>query len=581
MAGIVSGRKVRKSLTGKRKLKPDFCIVGSGAGGGVCALKLAQAGFSVVVLEEGPDIPKGKGAGGDCHVRPTLVERESKMYRMLYQQAAAQLTKDNSIQVLQGRCLGGGTAVNWSACLPPPDFTLRHWHDEYGLPFTSDNLRPYIQEVVNYLHIHRNLRYNTSACRMIKGCEKLGYAYQNLPNNTRECRECGSCGTGCPYDRKQSGFVTWLPEAAGLSDQVPAAPATIYTDAHVWDLIVQGGKVRRVIGHFLDGTRKRTGKKIHVEPKRGVIMAAGAIGTPALLLRAKHLADIRPEPLQLSDELGKRTHIHPVTICFGIYEGRTHSAYGVPDNMMTDRFADQPNPKRGYLIETGSSFPVMTATLSLDYGDALTALMRNGYRSQTVLYAHHTTGFNRDRTYGRVSVVGTGFRPEFEYELDRDNIKPMRQSLEEMTKIHLAAGAKEVYHVTNPAIRITSESELHKLKKVEFALGKTSMLTVHVMGGCAMGTDANTSVVDTDFRLRGLDNVWVVDGSLFPTALGANPQVTIYSLALWASKAICEQNGRPSGFQLLHQQANWPWDPADPGGQHCLQPLSAGQGVAA
>ena len=80
---------------------------------------------------------------------------------------------------------------------------------------TSANLRPHVQEVVNYLHIHRDVRYNSSACRMIKGCEALGYNYLNLPKNTRKCRECGSCGTGCPYDRKQSGFVTWLQPAFG------------------------------------------------------------------------------------------------------------------------------------------------------------------------------------------------------------------------------------------------------------------------------------------------------------------------------------------------------------------------------
>ena len=134
----------------------------------------------------------------------------------------------------------------------------------------------------------------------------------------------------------------------------------------------------------------------------------------------------------------------------------------------------------------------------------------------------------------------------------------------------LAAGAEEVNHVTNPAIRISSEAELGKLDQVEFKTGKTSMLTVHVMGGCAMGSDANKSVVDTNFRLRGLDNTWVVDGSLFPTGLGANPQVTIYAMALWGAQKICEQNGRGAQFQLNHQQPNWPWDPAPTDDEPCL-----------
>ena len=78
------------------------------------------------------------------------------------------------------------------------------------------------------------------------------------------------------------------------------------------------------------------------------------------------------------------------------------------------------------------------------------------------------------------------------------------------------------------------------------------------MGGCPMGTDDRRAVVNPDFTLRGVSNAWVVDASIFPTGLGANPQVTIYALALWASKVICEKHGKPFAFH--HQQGGvWPW----------------------
>ena len=115
MAGtIVEGRNVNNNLT----LTPDFCIIGSGAGGGVCALKLVEAGFDVLVLEEGPNIPKVDGPA-PAQKRKMLNEREVDMYKLLYQEGATRLTKNGGVKVLQGRCLGGGTAVNWSACLPP------------------------------------------------------------------------------------------------------------------------------------------------------------------------------------------------------------------------------------------------------------------------------------------------------------------------------------------------------------------------------------------------------------------------------------------------------------------------------
>ena len=123
MAGkIVEGRNVADDRT----LTPDFCVIGSGAGGGVCALKLAEAGFDVLVLEEGPNIPEEEGPAPG-QKRKMLNEREVDMYKLLYQEGATRLTKNGGVKILQGRCLGGGTAVNWSACLPPRKETLAEW----------------------------------------------------------------------------------------------------------------------------------------------------------------------------------------------------------------------------------------------------------------------------------------------------------------------------------------------------------------------------------------------------------------------------------------------------------------------
>jgi choline dehydrogenase-like flavoprotein len=536
MAGvIVEGRKVVENRT----LTPEFCIIGSGAGGGVCALKLAEAGFDVLVLEEGGNVPEGKGHGGPSHLRPSFTEREFDMYKTLYQEGAARLTSDGGVKVMQGRCLGGGTTVNWSACLPPRTETIEHWRHTYGLHFTPDNLRPYLLEVVNFLHIHRNDRYNSSARALIRGCTALGYHWGNLPNNTHDCRECGSCGVGCPYDRKQSGIVTWLPAAV-------ARGANIYTDAKVDRLVKDGERPPEVHAAFLDEKTQPTGRTLTVKPKLGVVLAAGAVGTPSILLRS----NINPNKL-----VGKRTHIHPVTICIGRYPERTHPAYGVPDNMMSTQFASGPV---GYLIETGSFFPVLNAAALLDYGPELHRVMREYYPFGAIMYAHHCSGFDPKQDYGTVKLDKYK-DPELEYKLAPDNARAMKHSLVEMTKIHLAAGARSVYHVTNPSIEIKSVAELGKLDQISFEPQRTTIFTVHVMGGCPMGQAKTQSVVDTDFSLRETPKVWVADGSIFPTGLGANPQVTIYALALRAARFICEKHGKP--FTLNHQQpGELPWE---------------------
>jgi choline dehydrogenase-like flavoprotein len=531
---IVEGRNVGEDRT----LTPDFCIIGSGAAGGVCALKLAEAGFEVVVLEEGPNIPREQGHGGPSHRRRMLNEREGDMYKLLYQEGGTRLTKDGNVKVMQGRCLGGGTAVNWSACLPPRLETLDEWHRR-GLPFTRQNLDPYLREVVGYLPIVRNDKYNTSARMFMKGCDHLGIQHANLPNNTHDCRECGSCGVGCPYDRKMSGFVKWLPDAMERG-------AVVYTDTKVTKLVRGGGVVREVQAVFLDAKTRPRKVALRVRPSKGVVLAAGAVGTPGLLLRSG---------IDVDGRVGKFTHIHPVTISIGKYPEPTHPAYGVPDNMWTPRYGDGPT---GYLVETGSFFPVLSASATLQHGNELHRIMRDYYPFGAISYAHHCTGFDDREAYGTVELDRYG-EPELDYKIPKANVRPMQESLEEMAKIHLAAGASSVYVMRNPPLEVKKSTDLGEIGKIDFRdPQRATIFTVHVMGGCQMNKDERRACVNTDFTLKGMNNVWVVDASVFPTGLGANPQVTIYALALWASREICERMGK--SFILHHQEKGvWPW----------------------
>ena len=534
MAGtIVEGR----SVTDNRTLTPDFCIIGSGAGGSVCALKLSEAGFDVLVLEEGPNIPEDKGLPNG-RKRKMLNEREVDMYKLLYQEGGTRLTMDGSVKVMQGRCLGGGTAVNWSACLPPRLETLDEWQKR-GLPFTRQNLEPFLREVVNYLPVVRNTKYNTSARKFILGCGHHDIPAENLPNNTHNCRECGSCGVGCPYDRKMSGFVKWLPDAVKLG-------ATIYTDTKVDRLVGTDDDIREVQAHFIDAKTRPTKRKLTVKPTKGVLLAAGAIGTPAILLRSN---------LDLEKRVGRFTHIHPITMTIGKYPEQTLPAYGVPDNMWTPKFGDGPT---GYLIETGSFFPVLSASATLQHGDELHRIMKDYYSTGAISYAHHTTGFDDKEKYGTVQLDDNG-DPQLDYKVPKANVAPMQESLVMMVRIHLAAGATSVYVMRNPPLEIKPGDNFDEIKKINFRQSqRATIFTVHVMGGCQMNKDDKRRCVNNDFTFRGKKNLWVVDASIFPTALGANPQVTIYSLALFAAKEICEKHQKP--FKLNHQQGGaLPW----------------------
>ena len=223
--------------------------------------------------------------------------------------------------------------------------------------------------------------------------------------------------------------------------------------------------------------------------------------------------------------------------------------------MWTPKFAAGPT---GYLIETGSFFPVLSASATLQHGDELHRIMRDYYPTGAISYAHHTTGFDDKEKYGTVELDDNG-DPQLDYKIPKANVKPMQESLVMMTRIHLAAGATSVYVMRNPPLEVKPGDTFDEIRKINFTEPqRATIFTVHVMGGCQMNKDDKRRCVNNDFTFKGKKNLWVADASIFPTALGANPQVTIYSLALWAAREICEQHQRP--FKFNHQQGgDLPW----------------------
>jgi len=136
--GLASGWKVidASMLAEDRTIEADVAIVGTGAGGGTAAEILANAGLNVVMIEEGP-----LATSSDFQMR------ESEAYPELYQESAARKTKDKAINILQGRCVGGGTTVNWTSIFRTPLSTLEYWAREFGLEgFSAADLAPWFEQ---------------------------------------------------------------------------------------------------------------------------------------------------------------------------------------------------------------------------------------------------------------------------------------------------------------------------------------------------------------------------------------------------------------------------------------------------
>ena len=143
--GLRGGWKVLGGPHGEvpPRITCDVAIVGSGAGAGVTAELLARAGLSVVIVEEGP-----LKSSADFN------QQESVAYPSLYQESAARKTQDKAINILQGRCVGGSTTVNWTSSFRTPVATLDYWRTHFGLDsFGNDALAPFFAQAERRLSI--------------------------------------------------------------------------------------------------------------------------------------------------------------------------------------------------------------------------------------------------------------------------------------------------------------------------------------------------------------------------------------------------------------------------------------------
>jgi choline dehydrogenase-like flavoprotein len=137
----------------------------------------------------------------------------------------------------------------------------------------------------------------------------------------------------------------------------------------------------------------------------------------------------------------------------------------------------------------------------------------------------------RDHGYGRL---------KFSYPLEREDFEAFLFAQKLLARIQLAAGAKQVLSAHEEPVSLGSVDEIDRLDSAPWEKLRLKVFTAHQMGGCNMGADPARSVVTPELRYRGLDNLFVVDGSVLPTALGVNPQETIFGLSHWGAAFVAQ-----------------------------------------
>jgi len=482
--------------------RADVCVIGSGGGGAVAAAELAEAGLSVVVLEQ-----------GHHWTSRDFTQREEEMLPRLFEEAGQRQTVDGGVLVLQGRNVGGSSVHNLCYAFRTPPEILALWRDEHGLPELSEAaLAPSFARVERRLKVKQILEHEVNeANRLVRqGCQALGYSGFVTRHNRENCVLSGYCILGCSYDAKQSMLVTYVPSA-------DAAGARIWSNARAERIELEGGRPRRVWGHAVDGAGRPHGT-VEVET-RAVVLAAGAIASPDLLLRSG-IANS-------SGQVGRNLHLHPSVMAAGVFEQEIHPYRGIPQSYYVDEFIDLArDPHRGVILMPITGFPILTSVNLPGFGREHYQRMRAFSRTVGLLALLH------DRSAGSVSPGASLSKPEIRYALDEDDGRQLAEGVRHCAEVLLAAGAREVlvpWH-RDPLV-LRASDDLAQIDRRGVRLGEITVASTHPQSTCRMGGDPATSVVGAFGECHDVPGLFVADMSVFPTSLGAPPQITTAALA--------------------------------------------------
>ncbi len=491
-------------------LQADVAIVGAGAGGAVAADILSEHGLDVVLIEEGP-----YRTYRDFHMR------EAQAYPDLYRACGGQWDADGAIRVLQGSCVGGSATIDWTTVMPAPDRTLQYWASAFGIRgLGSDDLDPWYKKIDARMPMAKwEIPPNTNNAILENGARKLGWHFAPVKRNVDKCVNLGYCGLGCPVGAKRGALGVAVPRAL-------AAGARLAFNVRVDRLRLRDSNGSRVDGLECSalgaGLRQPNGRRLRVRA-RHYVLAAGAIHSPALLLRSG-----APDPHR---RLGRRTCLQLACASVAVMPDRVAGWAGAPQSVDCDHFLwrDGVTGNVGYRIMAVPLQPVLTATALTGFGKEHAGMMSQ-YPRLHIQVAMLRDGFVPESPGGTVHLDGD--RPALEYPLSNYLQAGIRDAYLSMAECQFAAGAKQVAPIhVNGYFDSTWDRAQTTLGGLDVGRRGALLLSTAASGGCAMGGDVRRSVVDSRGRHHQLENLSLMDASVFPTSLGALPVWTVYALA--------------------------------------------------
>ena len=483
----------------------DVVVVGTGAGGATAGAELAEAGYDVVFVEE-----------GSWHPTSSFSPYASETIPRLFRDASGTVIMGTPpIPYIEGRCVGGSTVLNGGMSYRAPVAVLDGWERSTGAPeLGSAGMEARFQRVEQLVHSGPQLEVSVGDDNRIMalGAKKLGWKHSVNPRNQHACVGSNNCVFGCPTGAKQSTLVSMMPRAMRRG-------ARCLTEVKVTRLLIEQGRCVGVVGQAIDPRTRRASREVVVRA-RAVVVAAGAVQTPALLLGHK-LG--RP-----SGQLGKNFLCHPNAKVLAVYPFEVRAWQGVSQYAQVREFSDD-----GILMAE-NFIPPGALGVHLPYcGSRAWELMRR--YNQMVL----TGVLVEDSRPGRVTRGPFGMAVP-RYDITALDHRRFLRGVKLLARLHFEMGAEEVILPFSTFHTARSIDDLEKIEVSALPPKVLDLFTVHLMGTAAMGTRAEASVTNLSGELWDLPGCYVADASLFPTAIGVNPQVTIMALAMLVAERLAD-----------------------------------------
>ena len=498
----------------------DVVIIGTGAGGAAAGATLAEAGLDVILIEEGSYQPTSS-------FTPYATESVPRLYR---DASSTIIFGRPQIPYIEGRCVGGSTVLNGGMTWRAPESVLAHWEEMTGSPELGPaRMEPLFARVEERVHASPQVECSMGddSRLMVQGAQKLGWRVEVNRRNQEACVGSNNCIFGCPTGAKQSTLVSYMPRAL-------AKGARCLTELKAHRLVIENGRCVGVVGRVIDPRTQRSAGEITVRA-RAVVVAAGAVQTPYLL--QKHRLG-RP-----SGQLGKNFLCHPNAKVLAVYPFDVRGWQGVSQWAQIREFRDDG------IVMAENMIPPGPLAAHIPYvGKHAWDLMRryNQMVVSGVLVEDSSTGQVTRGMFGGAMA---------RYDITALDHRRFLRGVKLLAELHFAMGAEYVLLPFAHIHRADSIDEVLRIDEAAAPAETLDLFTVHLMGTARMGTKREESVAAIDGQLWDLPGCYVADASLFPTAIGVNPQITIMALATHVAERIADSLAQSANSRLTSKSS--------------------------